>query len=719
MSRSQRTQLMALVVDDDIVTRAVIADALDELGMEVIEAGDGSEGLAQFRAELPDVVLLDVAMPGMNGFEVCRAMRAERHGEHLPILMLTGLDDEQSVDDAFSAGATDFASKPVNVPLLRHRLRYVMRAKQTADQLRYSEASLTRAQQLARVGSFELDAETELLVPSNQARQMLFGCQRGAVLNLESLLSHVMADDRTRVAGAIREALRERRALALDFDFTAADGSLLALHLELEMHAEERRGHPRAMGTLQDLSAQRASEQRIRELAFFDGITGLPNRAYFMERLAETLSGAKRHARQFAVMFIDLDQFKRVNDTMGHAAGDELLRQVANRISNALRRTDTIARGPDDSEGTVARLGGDEFVVLLADIRRPEDAALVARRILAELEQPFKIADKEVRVSGSIGIASFPNDGSDESTLLKCADLAMYRVKTDGRNGYRFYTPALNTRVVERLTLEASLKRALERGEFELHYQPQLDCAKGVVIGAEALVRWRNPDVGLVLAADFITVAEENGLIVPLSAWVLEQACTDARRWRNEFGYPMRVAVNLAVAQLRNEGLAADIAALLGRHGLEPAALELELTENMLATEQPQVATLLHDLNALGVRFALDDFGTGKLALDQLKRIPLSTFKLDPVFIRGLPHASVDLAIVKGALALAHNLHAIVVAESVERAEQAQCLEKIGCDAMQGYHVSPSLPFADLMQWLAEWHALAATRRAPPTAYAG
>ncbi len=714
MSAGHRDSPLALLIDDDIVTRAVIADALEELGMQVREAGDGTDGLRQFAAEPPDVVLLDVTMPGMNGFEVCRAMRADPHGAHLPILMLTGLDDELSVEEAFAAGATDFAVKPCNIPLLRHRLRYVMRAKQTADQLRYSEASLTRAQQLARVGSFEIDADTEQLVPSDQARKMLFGCQRGTPLTLDSLLIHVVAHDRLRVATALREALKERRSLALDFDLTAAGGEQLALHLELEMHADERRGHPRAMGTLQDLSAQRASEQRIRELAFFDGVTGLPNRAYFMERLAETLATAQRFARQFAVMFIDLDQFKRVNDTLGHAAGDDLLRQVAGRITHGLRRTDTVTRGPDGNLETVARLGGDEFVVLLTDIRRPEDAALVARRILTELEAPFALGDTEVRVSGSIGIATFPNDGNDGSSLLKCADMAMYGVKSDGRNGYRFYTPALNTRVVERLTLDASLKRALERGEFELHYQPQWDANRGVVVGAEALVRWRHPDVGLVRPADFIPVAEENGLIVPLSAWIIEQACIDARRWREEFGYKMRVTVNLAASQLRNEHFASEVANLLSRHSLEAARLELELTENMLADDNPQVMRLLHDLDGLGVRFSLDDFGTGQLALAGLKRIPLSSFKLDPVFIGGLPDSAVDLAIVKSTVALAHNLHAIVIAESVENLAQMQSLQNLGCDAMQGYFVSPPLPFTALMTWVAEQAAAGPARSTMP-----
>lgn len=716
MRETPRTRLSALVIDDEIVTRAILADALEELGMDVREAGDGADGLRLFQAELPDLVLLDVAMPGMDGFAVCRQMRAEPGGEHLPILMLTGLDDEQSVEEAFAAGATDFATKPCNVPLLRHRLRYVLRAKHTADQLRYSEASLTRAQAMARVGSFELDVESEHLVPSNQARQMLFACARGTPLNLESLLSRVVAGDRERVATTLRAALAERRSLGLDFDLTAADGARLSLHLELEMFAADRRGHPQAMGTLQDLSEQRASEQRIRELAFFDAVTGLPNRAYFMERLAETLASAKRYTRQFAVMFIDLDQFKRINDTLGHDAGDDLLRQVADRISHSLRRSDTVTRAAEEGNETVARLGGDEFVVLLGDIRRPEDAALVARRILAELEPPFQLGGTEMRVSSSIGIASFPNDGSDESTLLKCADLAMYRVKTDGRNGYRFYTPALNTRVVERLTLEGSLRRALERGEFELHYQPQVDCSKGIVLGAEALVRWRNPDAGLVLAGDFIPVAEENGLIVPLSAWVLNQALRDARRWRHEFGQALRVTVNVAASQLRNDKLVADVAAMLKLHEVEPAALELEVTENMLAGDHVQMAALLRDLNALGVRFALDDFGTGQLALAQLKSLPLSSFKLDPVFIRNLPDSDVDLAVVKSAIALAHNLHALVIAESVEREEQARCLKDLGCDAIQGYYLGPPMSFDDLMQWLQERRTVELARLAQRSA---
>ncbi|MGE0482586.1 MAG: putative bifunctional diguanylate cyclase/phosphodiesterase [Gammaproteobacteria bacterium] len=697
---------LVLVIEDDLVSSIAVQDYLDEAGFRTACAADGDSGLAAFDDLRPDLVLLDVSMPGRNGFEVCRDIRTHVAGRYVPIVMMTGHDDLESVDRAYESGATDFVAKPMNFALLIHRLRYVLRAKQVADQLRRSEASLAQAQRIARLGSWDLEIASGRFQCTDELRR-LFDADGEATqpppAALEEILARVCDEDRPGVVARYREALAAGENYDIDFRLRARDGATLHVHQETEFQHDDS-GRPRfAFGTFQDVTEARLSEARIRELAFFDPVTGLPNRVYFMERLTEVLAMARRSQRCMALMFVDLDQFKRVNDSWGHHAGDELLRQVSQRLSESLRRCDVLMHNSNADERPLARLGGDEFVVLLSEIRRADDAAIVARRLLQELKRPFDIGETEVYVSGSIGISTYPDDGLDEETLLRHADIAMYRVKEEGRNGFRFFEADMNSRAIARLNMETSLWRALERDEFLLHYQPKIDAASGTVTGAEALVRWYHPDIGLISPGEFIPVAEETGLVAPLGTWVIQQACRQIAAWQADGQAPFKVSVNLSAAQFAQDGLVDTIEAAVRAAGISPRMLQLELTESMLMEDVERHIRALEALRALGIEIAIDDFGTGYSSLAYLRRLPIDCVKIDRAFVREIARDRRDAAVVRGAIALAHSLDLTVVAEGVEDAGQLDLLRRFGCDEIQGYHFSPALAPAEFLAWRAAY----------------
>ena len=461
----------------------------------------------------------------------------------------------------------------------------------------------------------------------------------------------------------------------------------------------------RVVGTFQDVSDNRAAQERIKQLAFYDSVTGLPNRSYFMERLSETMALASRYNRSMALMFVDLDQFKRVNDTWGHHIGDQLLVQVSQRISDTLRRCDVVSRFDHSENHHLARLGGDEFVVLLSEIEQPEDAAIVARRITAELKKPFPIENTEVHVSASIGISCFPTDGSDESSLLKHADIAMYQVKEQGRDAFRFYESGMNVRTIERLNLENSLRRALERKEFEVRYQPKLSCRDGQLLGAEALVRWRHPELGIISPGDFIEIAEECGLIVPLGHWVLETAIAQIVEWQATLGRDISIAVNTSAVQFSQEGFLDSVKSVVTGSGVAAHLVELEITESLLMESTEKSIELIATLRELGIKIAIDDFGTGYSSMSYLKTLPIDRLKIDRSFVRDMVQDKRDAGIVHATIALSHHLELEVTAEGVETEDQLQLLREYACDDVQGYLFCPPLPADEFIAWVHDYES--------------
>jgi diguanylate cyclase (GGDEF)-like protein/PAS domain S-box-containing protein len=437
-------------------------------------------------------------------------------------------------------------------------------------------------------------------------------------------------------------------------------------------------------GIGKDITAQRANEARIHYLARNDELTGLANRSAFQEQLAHAIRQSHRHGRAIAVLFIDLDRFKNINDTLGHEAGDTLLKEVARRLTSCLRESDTLARW-----------GGDEFVATLEEFDSANDVALIARRVLEMLAVPYMVDGRELVITASVGISAYPEDGLDAQTLLKAADIAMYRAKEAGKNNFQYYSPQMNVHSFERLTMEANLRRALERGEFLLHYQPKVDLRTGALAGAEALIRWQHPDMGLVSPMQFIPLAEETGLIVPIGSWVLRTACAQARAWQAQGLQKMRMAVNISSRQFSQAGLLDEVIGVLDQTGLDADLLELEITESMLMDDPDQTAALLNELKAIGIHLAIDDFGTGYSSLTYLKRFPVSTLKIDRSFVKDVPYDADDVAITLAIVGLAHNLRIRVTAEGVETEAQRAFLRRHGCDEIQGYLVGRPLPVSE------------------------
>jgi PAS domain S-box-containing protein len=696
-------QPLVLTVDDDAMVRLLTRESLTQDGFRVCDAENGREALEVFTAELPDIVLMDVMMPEMDGFEALEKLRRLPGGATTPVLMVTGLDDVESIHRAYEVGATDFITKPINWVILGHRLRYMLRASRALGELRASQERLAEAQRIARLGNWEWDLTRDRVSVSQQTLR-IFGLEgvSGSV-PARVLASRVHPADRKAVDQAISLALAEGHPLSLDYRIRRPDGAVRVVQVRSERTALPETmadgAGERLTGTVQDITEQRQAEERIRSLAYFDSLTGLPNRALLQERLERAVQQAGDQHRPLALLVLDLDQFKRINDTLGHSSGDQILKETAERLLACVHGVERVGRvGPatlDDRAVTVARLGGDEFTLLLTAIGRAEDAARLAQGILAAMARPFRLRGQEVVVTASIGVSTYPDDGTDVESLLKNADTALYHAKDRGRNDFQYYSASMNQRTLERLLLESDLRKALERDQIRVYYQPKVDIPTGALVGMEALVRWQHPTRGLISPGLFIPVAEESGLIEAIGSHVLRTACADTRAWLAAGNSGLSVAVNLSARQFRNRGLVEEVAAALGETGLHPGALELEITESVVMDDAESAVRTLHALKAMGMRLAVDDFGTGYSSFGYIKRFSLDTLKIDRSFVDHVHESGDDAAIAGAIIAMAHHLKLQVVAEGVETAEQLTFLHDNDCDLAQGYFFAKPLPHTE------------------------
>ncbi|MGQ0656950.1 MAG: putative bifunctional diguanylate cyclase/phosphodiesterase [Chromatiales bacterium] len=698
-----------LVVDDDPAARLLAREALEQAGFHVTEAEDGREALRLIELEPPDIVLLDVIMPELDGYAACTVIRSLSGGQHVPVLMMTGLDDMESIKRAYEAGATDFAAKPINYPLLPHRVRYILRGTRLADELRASEARLKDSQRIARLGHFEWHIGSGRIECSAQVND-LFGLPGGeAIDSQDALMRYIFPEDRDVLADMVQTAIKERRGYSLEHRIVRADGTVRSMYQEGEFHSPAERRGLYLSATIQDVTERRRMERQVHHLAHYDPVTGLPNRRLMKRHLSAAISHARRHHRTVAVMTLDIDHFSRINDSLGQAAGDELLKTIAGRLRDCI--VDASAK-PDgahaqSSRDLVARIGGDEFVIVLAGIQSLEDAAIVARRVRDIFTRTCTVGNTDVTLTASIGISGFPLDSLDAETLLKQADTAMHHAKTLGRDRYQFSTARINSRASERLVLENNLRKALAAGQFELHYQPKVHLRGMVPVGMEALVRWSHPEMGAVPPSVFVPVAEETGLIVPLGEWILHEACRQAKAWQHAGLPPLAVSVNLSAGQFRAKGIQAVIAGVLQETGIDPAFLELELTESLLMEDRDACIKLMQKLRLLGVSLSIDDFGTGYSSLSYLKRFPINALKIDRSFVCDVGTDADVAAIVTAIIALAHSLRLKVVAEGVESEQQVRFLTEQHCDEIQGYYFSQPLSAADFGEWVRQrTHAL-------------
>ncbi len=644
-----------------------------------------------------DAVVFDLTLPNGTGIETFE--RLFRAAPHIPILVVCDAQDEQAAQTAMRLGAQDYLLKDrmdaYTLPKVVHGM--IERAVNTE--------SLFELQELARVtlksiGDAVISTDVENRVMFlNPVAEKLTGWSAAAArgLPLERVFRIVDSTTRMESPNPMAIAIKEDHAVALAANciLICRDGREYAIE-DSAAPIHDRQGVVKgAVMVFHDVSEARALTLRMSYEAQHDSLTDLPNRALMTERLTQALAFADRNRHKIAVLFLDIDRFKSVNDSLGHETGDLLLQSVALRLAHCVRNTDTISRH-----------GGDEFVILLAQIAHTGDAAVCAEKILRRLSAPHQIGNHELHITASIGIATSPEDGADARTLLKNSDLAMYHAKGEGRNNYQYFQADMNTRALARRVLERELHHALEHQEFTLFFQPTISLATRAICGVEALIRWRHPTRGLLLPEDFLPLAEELGMIVPIGRWVLRTACVQAKLWQGACIPSLPVAVNVSPVELRDPGFMTGVRGVLAETNLEPANLLLEITETVLVKDTESTAHVLRSLKEVGVKLALDDFGTGFSSLSHLRQFPIDVLKIDQSFMRNLHSQSDDAGIVGAVVGMADSLRMRVVAEGVETEEQISVLEEQCCPEAQGFYFSRPLPAEDFtaLLWTAPWH---------------
>jgi diguanylate cyclase (GGDEF)-like protein len=667
---------LVLFADADESHGELVRYALEQDGFRVAFAKTGKAALEEFLRTPPDVVLLDVDLPGLDGIEVCRTMRSRESKRETPILIITSHDAENFVGQAFDAGATDFIVKPLAPALIAHRIRHVLRMSKSLNDLR----GLIRAvPDLIFVVDEEGEVQQGLSGPDAVHTQQIKALTTASKINFYPCEN----DDTARAC--IKRALETGKVQVYEHVLDAFDKHLETRFVPRDKHS--------VLAIVRDITERKNSERRIFNLAYYDELTELPNRQLFSQSLEQTIRTAERDGQKFAVLFVDLDRFKRINDTLGHTVGDQLLKDVAGRLAKCIRSSDSVERLGQGGLGSIklARLGGDEFVIKLYGVDTDETVSAIASRIISALAPPFTCEGHQFVVTPSIGIAMYPQDGETGEQLLMNADSAMYRAKFVGRNNFKFYTETMRTKSLHRLDLENELRKAIEEDLFELHYQPKVDALNWSLTGAEALLRWFHHERGPIPPDDFIPVAEETGLIIPLGRWVMKKACEQVKLWgKYSFG-AVPVSVNISSHQFHADGLLDDVFQAVSSAGIDASKLELEITESVLLQDAENTLVALRRLKDAGVSLSVDDFGTGYSSLSYLKRFPIDTLKIDRSFVKDLHVDKDDAAICAAILAMSHQLGLNVVAEGVETMEQLEFLRRYGCNQIQGYLCSKPL----------------------------
>ena len=677
---AERKIPLLLVVDDDVVIRSMLMKALQKQGFNVIEAPNGAEGLELFRVHRPDMVLLDVLMPVMNGFEACQVIR-ELDPEHtVPVIMLTGLDDVASVDKAFDAGATDFITKPINWSLFSQRVRYALRSREMDFELRKSRYRVDHALKVAMLGYWDWDLETDEFTIPVGVLDML-GIDRNQRLKLEELVNYVHDEDRDRVIYAFNDARERGTRFILEHRMQGMDNKERYVYQQSEVIMGEDDKPRYVLGTIQDITALKRAEDMILHQAYHDLLTDLPNQTLFKERLTHAIKVAEHSGHQVAVVAIDIDRFQLINESLGHDIGNELLVAFAGFLRGVVYEGDT-----------VARIGGNEFSILLESPSSAEEITGILHKLNQLLkENTFDLAGQKVIVSLSMGVALYPNDDMEASSLIQCANAAMRKAKSLGGSQVHFYTNDMNRRVDDRLRMENDLRDALEKGELELFYQPQVESTTRKIIATEALVRWRHEEYGLVPPIRFIPLAEETGLIQPLGQYVIEHAIKQTRQW-NQQGHDLSVGINLSLRQFMQADLVDQIKLLIEKYQIDPGNIDLEITETIVMQDAGNSINKMHHLKELGIKLSMDDFGTGYSSLSYLNQFPLDILKIDRSFVKDIAGNKGDGAIARAVIAMAHSMNLKVVAEGVETEEQFEFLKAHDCEVIQGYLISRPVP---------------------------
>jgi diguanylate cyclase (GGDEF)-like protein/PAS domain S-box-containing protein len=681
-------EISVLIVDDDPVIRLLMKRALSNSNFHIIEAESGEQAIELFEYHSPELVLLDVTMDGMDGFECCSAIRTLENGKDVAIIIVTASDRTEDITKAFELGATDFITKPIKWPLFSHRVHYVQKANKTIKELTLNKNKLAKAQNIGHLGSWEWDFNSPTLDCSDELYRMLGMEQQPIPVTFPLALRFIHPDDRKKFKQAIRSILYDKKPCEIECRVIDKKGNILTVVNRIDISNNYEQWH--ISGTLHDITDRKNSEQEIAYYAYYDTLTTLPNRRLFIEQLESAIDTAKRHHEKLSLLFIDLDHFKHVNDTHGHQAGDELLFQAAKRIKECVRMSDVVGSPTTPQRNNnVARLAGDEFTVLLCEMDAVDNVAIVCQRIIAAFSKPFRLNGFHTHLSVSIGVACYPDDSTSGDTLLQRADTAMYQAKKNGRNNYQLFSAAMHNHLMDRLQIESDLRDALDNGDqFVLFYQPQIEFISDKVVGFEALLRWQHPTRGLLGPDSFIHIAESSGLIIDIGQWVLTEACKQAKKWQSLY----RMGVNLSAQEFNHKSLPEQVKRALDETGLPAHLLELEITETAIINDISDTIPLLFDLKKLGVKLAIDDFGTGYSSLSYLKNFPIDTLKIDKSFVDEIVTSNKDAAIAQTIIQLAHNLGLVTIAEGVENTQQRQLLEDMGSSEFQGYLYSKPFP---------------------------
>jgi diguanylate cyclase (GGDEF)-like protein/PAS domain S-box-containing protein len=575
----------------------------------------------------------------------------------------------------------------------------MLRASRTAEALRRSEAKLVKAQSTASLGYWELDVPSWEFTGSDELYRIVGNERESLGTTWQAFLHCVHPEDREPIHDLMDQILADHQPRSADFRVVRPDESERIVHQQAEVASSASNGVLRVEGTLQDITDLRRAEEQVRFLASYDPLTGLPNRTLILDRLSLLLQRTEGGDRGLALFLVGVDHFKRINDTLGHRAGDRLLQEIGERLVQCLLETDR-DRSRGEWDRLVGRFAGDEFAAFVADGTRVEEVARLAARLTRALRLPFMLENQEVFVTTSIGIALFPFDGRDAESLLRNAASAMAHAKAQGLTDYQFYTESMNTTALNHFILESNLRKAVEHGEFTLHYQPQVDLHSGKIVGTEALIRWQSPELGMVFPLDFISLAEETGLIFPIGDWVFREACAQAKKWQGAGLTDLRMAVNVSAKQFGQKDFTGTVVRAFEGAGLDPRCLDTELTESTVMQDVDSAILSLTELKSMGLQVSVDDFGTGYSSLSYLQRFPLDALKIDYTFMIGLPEDPEHRAITSAIIALGKSLNLRVVAEGVESKEQLDFLREKGCDEAQGDFLCPALPAEEFQQFV-------------------
>ncbi len=677
---TKKSMKILLLVEDNPGDARLLREMLNDQGLnetEMTHVARLSEAEKHLESNKVDIILLDLGLPDAHGLSAVR--RAHAVAPRVPLVVLTGMDDELLAAQALQEGAQDYLIKgQIEARGLMRALRYAIERKAMEEALFVEKE---RAQvTLNCIGDAVActDSSGNITFLNLVAEKMTgWSLQQASGLPMAEVLRILDAGSRETTPNPMEIAVGQNQTVHLPLNSILIRRDGFEIPIEDSVSPiHDREGNPTgAVIVFRDVSAARAMALQIVHSAEHDFLTGLPNRMLLNDRLSQAITLAPRHFKKVAVLFLDLDGFKHINDSLGHPTGDKLLQSIGKRLVECVRGSDT-----------VSRQGGDEFVVLLSEVERSEDTAITARRMLQAVAEAHSIDQHDLHVTTSIGVSVYPDDGLDAETLIKNADTAMYQAKENGRQSYQFFKPAMNVRAVERQAIEESLRRALDRHEFAIHYQPKVNLKTGAITGAEALLRWTHPVRGPIPPAQFIPVAEDCGLILPIGRWVLREACQQARAWVDA-GLPLAtMAVNISAMEFRNDAFLQGVFSVLRDTGLAPGFLELELTESVLMKHAEATESILRTLRARGIQLAVDDFGTGYSSLSYLRKFPIDALKIDQSFVRQITTAPDQTTIVTAVISMGRSLKLRVVAEGVETQEELAFLQAHQCDEAQGYY---------------------------------